>query len=195
MAVVTDINELSFSGLYTYKDYLSWRFKERVELIKGRLFKMTPAPSSFHQSISIALSSQLWFHFKETECKVFEAPFDVRLDPAKEDKIYTVVQPDLCIICDKDKIDERGCNGAPDLIVEIISPGNSSKEMREKFEIYEESGVREYWLINPLDKNVIVYSLNDENAFIAKKPFIESDQLRSEIFVDLTIDLSTLFKA
>jgi len=120
----------------------------------------------------------------------------VRLSREKksDEKSITVVQPDLCVICDLDKIDDRGCNGAPDLVVEILSPGNSRKEMHEKFEVYEEAGVKEYWLVNPLDKNAIIYTLKNDLEFVGHKPFIESDHLNSVIFPDLRIDLAEVFR-
>ncbi|WP_042344549.1 Uma2 family endonuclease, partial [Capnocytophaga canis] len=152
MKNVLNINQLDVeNGVYTYADYLLWKFEERVELLKGKIFKMSPAPSLKHQKISMNLSGLLWQFLRGKKCQLFSAPFDVRL-PKKEEKgdnIHTVVQPDLCIICDESKLDERGCIGAPDLIIEILSPGNSKKEMKNKFELYQESGVEEYWIVNP----------------------------------------------
>lgn len=196
MKIVSDINELDLSKVYSYADYLNWRFHERVELIKGKLFKMSPAPSRIHQQVSIALSSMVWHHFKNQRCEVFEAPFDVRLNRTKQSdkKSITVVQPDLCVICDPDKIDERGCNGAPDLVVEILSPGNSKKEMKEKFEVYEETGVREYWLVNPLDKNVIIYTLSHNGLYQGQKPVLEDENLTSYIFPEMSIPLDEVFR-
>ena len=105
----------------------------------------------------------------------------------------TVVQPDLCVICDPTKIDEQGCNGAPDLIVEILSPGNTKREMREKYQVYEESGVREYWLVHPLDREVRVYVLNQDGKFTGLAPVIEDDLLHSTVFPELEIDLTLVF--
>jgi Uma2 family endonuclease len=127
---------------------------------------------------------------------VFSAPFDVRLTrkaKASHEEITTVVQPDLCVICDLSKLDERGCLGAPDLVIEILSSGNSKKEMREKFEVYQESGVREYWLVNPTDENVIIYTLNEQGIYIGLAPYIAGDMLRSAIFPELLIDLGEVF--
>ncbi|MEQ9299747.1 MAG: Uma2 family endonuclease [Cyclobacteriaceae bacterium] len=196
MKIVSNINELDLSKAYSYADYLNWRFQERVELIRGKIFKMSPAPSRIHQQVSIALSSMVWHHFKNQRCEVFEAPFDVRLNRTKQSdkKSITVVQPDLCVICDPDKIDERGCNGAPDLVVEILSPGNSKKEMKEKFEVYEETGVREYWLVNPLDKNVIIYTLSHNGLYQGQKPVLEDENLTSYIFPEMSIPLDEVFR-
>lgn len=194
-AIITDITELDLNGTYTYADYLLWQFKDRVELIKGKIFKMSPAPSTQHQKISGKLHLRIGGFFENHYCQAFFAPFDVRL-PKKgqsltDQKIYTVVQPDLCVICDESKLDERGCLGAPDLIVEILSPGNSKTEMLNKFELYQESGVREYWLVEPSQNAVLVYVLNDAGEYVGLKPAVESVQ--STIFPDLKIDLSRIF--
>jgi Uma2 family endonuclease len=192
---ITDINQLDFSKSYSYVDYLTWKFQERVEIIKGKLFPMSPAPSREHQKISTALSALVWNHFRRHSCQVFEAPFDVRLNTTKanNESSVTVVQPDLCVICDENKLDDSGCNGAPDLIVEILLPGKSKRKMKEKFEVYEETGVREYWLVNPLDKAVMIYVLNKEGIFIGKQPVLEEDELISFIFPDLRIPLMEVF--
>ena len=194
--VITEINQLDADATYTYADYLLWRIEERLELIKGKIFKMSPAPSLRHQQISGRLHLEVGQFFKDHHCQIFYAPFDVRLPKRNltpsDKSIYTVVQPDLCIICDESKLDERGCLGAPDLIVEILSPGNSKKEMREKFDLYEESGVREYWLVEPAENAVFIYTLNESGTYIGLRPAI--DILRSVIFPDLEIDLETIFR-
>ena len=145
--MITSLDQLDLNKKYTYADYMSWQFQERVELIKGRIFKMAPAPNRKHQEISGNLvhfiSTFLW----KKKCKFYHAPFDVRLIKEGND---TVVQPDICVVCDLSKLDKQGCNGAPDLVVEILSSGNNRKELKEKFLLYEINGVQEYWLINPL---------------------------------------------
>lgn len=131
--IITNINQLDLKGSYTYADYLLWQFKDRVELFRGKVFKMSTAASSFHQDTSMKLTHEMLKAFKNEPCKLFAAPFDVRLINFKESKanqsITNVIQPDLCVICDKSKIDDKGCIGAPDLIIEILSPDNSKKEM------------------------------------------------------------------
>lgn len=194
--IVTDINQLDLNGTYTYADYLLWRIEERLELIKGKIFKMSPAPSLVHQRISTQLQGTLFNFLKASSCDLFSAPFDVRLFNDKKSKdanrqIYTVVQPDLCVVCDTAKLDQRGCLGAPDLIIEILSPGNSSKEINEKFDLYEETGVREYWLVEPAENAVLVYVLNEEGKYIGLKP--TTTTLKSSIFPDLVIDLKDIF--
>ncbi len=105
----------------------------------------------------------------------------------------TVVQPNLCVVCDESKLDEQGCAGAPDLVVEILSPGNSTREMRDKFSVYEEASVREYWMVNATEKIVLIYVLNAEDRYIGLAPLTGEDLLRSSIFPDLCIDLKEVF--
>ena len=110
------------------------------------------------------------------------------------DKIDTVVQPDLCVVCDKSKLtDNQSCIGAPDLVVEILSPGNSRKEMKDKFELYEEAGVLEYWIVDPTRRNVLVYLLKDNQFIAIGRPFLDDDILHSTVFKDLKVDLSEVF--
>ncbi len=189
---ITKFEQLNLNKLYTYTDYLSWKFEERVELIKGKIFKMA-APSSRHQGISSSLHITLGFYFKNKSCKIFAAPFDVRLPIPKGKKMYTVVQPDLCVICDKSKIDKRGAKGAPDLAIEIISPGNSKRDLYDKFKIYEEAGIKEYWIVQPNIKTILVYCLNKEGKYTGLKPFTEDDRLKSFLFPDLEFDLNNIF--
>lgn len=153
------IEEPSPDYVYTYADYLKWKFEERLELFRGKIFKLS-APNTKHQVIAGNIFVQVKTVLEGKRCFVFIAPFDVRLpvkNKKKDDEITTVVQPDLGIVCDKSKIDERGCCGAPDLVIEILSPGNSQKEVQFKFELYEESGVKEYWIINPVEENIVVF--------------------------------------
>lgn len=191
---VKHFSDLDPEGFYTYADYLLWQFRERVELIRGRLRLMSPAPNTAHQRVSQSLNRYLLNYFHQHPCQVFTAPFDVRLPVSrKKGKDTTVVQPDLCVICDPGKLDERGCAGAPDLVVEILSPGNSKREMKEKFSVYEESGVREYWLVNYAERIVLVYVLNEKGIFIGLAPVTDEDALRSTIYPELTIDLKDVF--
>ena len=148
MGVIVDINQLDFDKIYSYADYLTWQFQERVELLRGKVFKMSPAPSRKHQEVSVQLFRKLDHFFINHSCNIYYAPFDVRLVNFKKStddaKVLTVVQPDICVICDKEKLDDRGCLGSPDLIIEILSPGNSSKEMKTKKQLYEENKVKEF---------------------------------------------------
>jgi Uma2 family endonuclease len=195
--IITNIKQLDLKASYTYADYLMWHFKERVELIKGKIFKMSPAPSSFHQDISWQLTREIDKVFHKTSCKMFAAPFDVRLINFKEStadyQITTVIQPDLCVICDRSKIDEKGCIGAPDLIIEILSPGNSKKEMDIKYDLYEENGVLEYWIVNPSEKTIAIFVLQNEK-YIGIKPLILDSKLQSPTFSNLKFAVKKIFK-
>lgn len=194
MEKITDINQLDLNKIYSYADYLLWKFEERIELIKGRIFKMSPAPSRKHQDISMNLIGEMIPIFKGQKCKMYTAPFDVRFPKESTDNktIYTVVQPDICIICDENKLDDKGCIGAPDLIVEILSPGNSKKELKNKFELYEEYGVKEYWIVNPLDEVVYVHTL--ENGKYKGAFPITDDYIHSEVFPKVKIHTDEVFK-
>ncbi len=167
--IITSLDQLDLNGTYTYADYITWQFSERVELILGKIFKMSPAPSSYHQEISSNLNGLFYNFLKKKKCKVYPAPFDVRLPnpKLKNGKIINVVQPDICVICDLNIVDEAGCKGAPDLIIEILSSSTSNKDKKDKFELYEQNGVKEYWMIEPFDKTAIIYVLNENKKFIA----------------------------
>jgi Uma2 family endonuclease len=200
MKYITDINQLDLNGTYSYADYLTWRFEQSVELIKGKIFKMSPAPNEKHQRISSRLHTDIGYFFKKhSKCSLYSAPFDVRLLNSKKSKkankeIYTVVQPDICVICDRSKIDEKGCLGAPDLIVEILSPGNSKKEMKTKFELYQESGVREYWIVFPSEHVLQQFVLDENEKYQLKNSFTEDEVFNAHIFPDLQIDLKEIFE-
>lgn len=195
--MITNINQLDLDKIYSYADYLTWKFQDRLELIKGKISKMSPTPSTFHQKVSMNLTGILWNEFKNDPCKLFSAPFDVRLLDKKKstlDKdVFTVVQPDLCVICDEDKLDARGAFGAPDLVIEILSPGNSNKEMKYKFDLYQEAGVLEYWIVNPQDKTLFIYILKDDQ-FIGLHPLIEEDVIASPLFPQLNFILEEIFR-
>jgi len=198
MATITNISQLNPDAKYSYADYLTWRFENAVELIKGKIWRLSPAPRTRHQRISRNLNESFLYFFKNHNCEFFYAPFDVRLYDKKKSThankdIFTVVQPDLCIICDKEKIDEHGCIGAPDLIVEILSPGNSKKEMRIKYNLYEESGVREYWIADPEHQTVHVFAVDEHEKYQLSKIYLREDVLQSVIFSDLKIDLQEVF--
>jgi Uma2 family endonuclease len=192
------VEEPDLTGSYSYADYVSWQWTEMSELIHGKIFKMSPAPNTAHQRVSLELSRQIANYLKGKKCKAFSAPFDVRL-PSSESKkndrdIFTVVQPDICVICDPNKIDERGCLGAPDWIIEILSRHTSSKDLRQKFDVYEQSGVREYWVVHPVEQTVLVYVLNSDGKYeSALKPYVREDMLSAITLPELAIDLSQVF--
>ncbi|MGK0413927.1 MAG: Uma2 family endonuclease [Polaribacter sp.] len=189
---------LDYGKVYTYADYLQWRFKERIEIIKGKVFKMSPAPARNHQFTSRELGRIFVNFFHKTTCEVYIAPFDVRLvdkrkNSTKDEDITTVFQPDLCVICDKNKLDKRGCIGAPDLIIEILSPSNSSREMKNKYELYEENGVKEYWIVDYVYKTIHRYVLKDD-IYIGLKPLIAEETATSYIFPELSFLVGEIFE-
>ena len=188
---ITSLNQLDLvNGIYSYADYLVWKIKERVELLKGKILEMS-APSPIHQEISGNLQGALFVFLKNSRCKLYTAPFDVRFPQKGESQVYTVVQPDLCVVCDLEKIDSKGCVGAPDLVVEILSPGNSKKEMKSKFALYQEEGVREYWIVDPERELVFVY-VAENKKFRPTLP-ITDDYVRSTIFPNFSIHTADIF--
>jgi len=188
-------SDLNINGIYTYADYLEWTFDERLELIKGKIFKLSPAPGSTHQILSGIISNELYNYLKGKQCRVFTAPFDVRLTKRSiNDKdIITVVQPDICVICDRKKYDEKGGIGAPDIVVEILSPGNNRKELQNKYDVYEEAGVLEYWIIYPHEKTLIKCALV-ENRFQTSRPYTIGDEITTPILPGFVLSLDELFK-
>lgn len=193
MDFITKFEDLDLSKSYTYADYLKWKFEERVELIKGFIRKTSPAPSRLHQGVSMRLSITLGYFFTNKNCQIFAAPFDVRLPIKKGKKDTTVVQPDLCVVCDLSKLDDLGCNGAPDLIVEILSPGNSKHDTDTKFKLYEEAGVPEYWIVSPQEQLVLVYVLKNEK-YIGLAPFPSGTKIQSKTFPDLIVNVDDVFR-
>ena len=193
--MITDINQLDFSKKYTYADYLTWRFKERVELIRGRLFKMSPAPNIFHQRVSghmfRAFSNFLW----KKKCEVFAAPFDVRFRKEGEasDKVFDIVQPDICVVCEPKKLERSGCVGAPDLIVEILSKATLKKDLQEKFVLYENNGVGEYWIVHPEDQTIQINRLGKDGKYISSKILTCGEIAESKILKGFKINLNDIF--
>ena len=195
--MITNIDDLDFTRQYTYADYLTWHFDERVELIRGWISRMSPAPLRYHQNISFKLTVQIGNYLANKKCAAYAAPFDVRLANKSKKKvdnksIVSVVQPDISVICDIEKLDEKGCVGAPDWIIEILSPGNTKKEMKEKFALYEENGVREYWIIYPEYFQVQVYVLIN-GKYALKDTYVKEDLIPVGIFEGFLIDSENMF--
>lgn len=149
--------------LHTYGEYLSWPDELRYELIDGRAYAMSPAPTRQHQGIVGELFRQIANALQGHPCRAYVAPFDVRLPRGGEadDDVDTVVQPDIVVFCDRSRLDERGARGAPDWIIEVLSPGTASHDQLLKRDLYERHGVAEYWLVHPGDRLVTVYRLLD----------------------------------
>ncbi|MBU2568888.1 MAG: Uma2 family endonuclease [Gammaproteobacteria bacterium] len=197
MPKITDLSQLDTKQTYSYADYLTWQIKETVELIKGKVMMMSPAPNVLHQRIERKLLVGIDLHLKNKRCEIFPAPFDVRLYDRKQSvlssqEIFTVVQPDLCVICNPEILDKQGCNGAPDWIIEILSPGNSKREMQIKYQLYQECGVQEYWLVYPEQQAIHQFVLDAEGQYRLKAMFADKSA-SSYLFPDLSIDLIDLF--
>lgn len=189
---------LDLNKRYTYADYLTWMDDVRRELFDGFIKMMSPAPSRRHQRISLKLSRFFDVFLDNKTCEVYHAPSDVRLPEGKnsntDKQIYTVLQPDVYVICDLSKMDDRGCLGAPDLVIEIISPKNSQRNTRDKFEIYQEHGVREYWIVSPNDEIVNVFVLDEIGKFQFVGIYAKDDKIPVNIFNgELKIDLTEVF--
>ncbi|GHB31960.1 Uma2 family endonuclease [Mongoliitalea lutea] len=180
---------------FSYADYLTWEMDEMVELIKGKIFRQAAAPRRIHQEVSLKVARKLAQFFEGKKCKVFIAPFDVRLPikSKKNEDIFTVVQPDICVVCDLDKLDEMGCLGAPDLIVEILSPSNNQKELIHKYEVYLEAGVQEYWIIHPSEKTLFIYTLFEGN-YLPSKLYTMGHIVPSAVIKGFELDLEWVFK-
>ena len=166
-ASITSLDQLDPNGSYSYADYLTWQFTELVELLRGKIMRRMSAPTDRHQALVGALHAHLHTHLRRQPCQVRMAPYDVRLPKrghTADSAIYTVVQPDLCVICDPTKIESRGCLGAPDLMIEVVSPRTAARDWKDKFDLYEEAGVGEYWIVLPQDNDISVFVLDEATA-------------------------------
>lgn len=189
---ITNISQLDLSKSYTIADYLSWKLEEMVELIKGKIYKMSPAPRSKHQAISGNIYGEMHGFLKNKKCRIFSAPFDVYIKGNESDK-QTVVQPDICIICDRTKINEFGCVGAPDMIVEILSPSSLKKDLDLKFHLYEECGVKEYWIVAPEYNQISVYTLEIDHLYVHKGDFTLGEKVPLFTFGGIELETNDIF--
>ena len=199
MAKITHISQLDLNRTYSYADYLTWQFDEAIELIKGKIMLMSPAPNVKHQDISLNLTRSLAVFFNHKKCRVYVAPFDVRLYDRKKsilasEDIHTVVQPDLCVICNPEILDLQGCNGAPDWVIEILSKGNSKRDMQIKYELYQESGVMEYWIVYPEQQAIHQFVLDEHGRYQLKYMYTEDDIAKPQLFPELAIELTEVFE-
>jgi len=182
---------------WTYADYLTWDDGQRWELIDGFAYCMSPSPGIRHQRVSMDLARQFSVYLKGKPCQVFAAPFDVRLSDnsnVSDNYIETVVQPDLLVVCDKSKLDDRGCNGAPDLVIEIISPSTAKMDLTIKFDLYQRSGVKEYWIVHPAEKTLMVFHLQEDcRRYGAPDRYGDDGKVAVTLLGDLVIDLAEVF--
>jgi Uma2 family endonuclease len=190
--------QLDLNKRYTFADYLTWMDDKRRELINGFIKLMTPAPLRIHQEIASNLFLRIGNQLADNPCKTYFAPFDVRLpnkpDETSDEKVYTVVQPDISVICDLTKLDERGCIGAPDFIIEIISPATAKHDVEDKYRLYEKHGVKEYWIVFPESKSVSVFSLDANGKYQLVGIYADDSKVKVNIFEDVTVELEEVFK-
>ena len=181
---------------FTYGDYVNWPEDERWELIDGYAYNMSPAPSRRHQKISRDLEFQIVSFLTDKPCDVYDAPFDVRLPEADEqdEDIETVVQPDIVVVCDEKKLDDKGCRGAPDIIIEILSPATAPKDMKIKLPLYEKHGVKEYWVVQPIDNIILVFKLGKNKKYGKPEVYTEEDKIKTAILDGLEIELDKIFQ-
>ena len=194
--VITDLAQLDPAGSYTYADYLRWQFSEAVELIRGKLLRKMAGPIRIHQRISMNLSYGIASYLKGKPCQVYAAPFDVRLvrgGPNGDAQIKTVVQPDLCVVCDAAKLDDRGCLGAPDWIIESVSPRTARLDTAVKHELYAENGVREYWLVFPQDRVVQAFGLDEQGEYQPTGEYDAPGRLPSHTLPELQLEWDDVF--
>lgn len=179
---------------YSYADYLTWPEDERWEIIDGTPY-MQAAPTRIHQEILGELFKQIAVYLTGKPCKVYPSPFCVRLpqDHEQNKDETNIFEPDISIICDKSKLDDQGCIGAPDLIIEIISPSSTRKDKIIKFNKYEKAGVQEYWIVEPDQKFISVFILQDTQRYGRPEIYTEDNKIAISIFQDLIIDLNMVF--
>lgn len=180
---------------YTFADCLSWDEKERIEIIDGQVFLMA-SPTSIHQEISMEISRQIANFLEGKRCRVYPAPFDVRLfekDGDAPEDVDTVVEPDISVVCDKSKIDMRGCKGAPDLIVEILSPSTQRYDQLVKLNLYQRAGVREYWIVDPKNRTIRVMLQAGDGTLRPHEIYEQEDVAKVNVLDGCFIELSKVF--
>lgn len=182
--------------VYTYADYKTWPDDERWELIEGVAWNMSPAPNLSHQSISMAFSRLISSWLRGKDCVVFAAPFDVVLQDRpgqEEDQATNVVQPDIAVICDRTRLRSWGCLGAPDWVVEILSPYTSKKDLSDKLALYEKHRVAEYWIVDPGNRYIQIYRLGADGRYSDPLVLLGSASAESEVCPGLAIPLDEIF--
>lgn len=181
---------------YTYKDYLTWDEEERWELLDGIPYNMSPAPSRKHQECVGELYRHFANYLEGKKCQAFIAPFEVCLllnNQSSNEEIENVVQPDVLIVCNEKKLNDRGCKGSPDLVVEVLSPATAKKDRNEKLKLYEQAGIKEYWIVDPIHETIEVFALQN-GKYGHAETYSNIDELQVGIFEDLMIDLKNIFK-
>jgi Uma2 family endonuclease len=182
----------------SYADYLTWDDGKRWELIDGQAVCMSPAPGRQHQQISRLLERQIDSYLSDKSCEMYHAPFDVRFMGTEanvaDDYIDTVVQPDIVVVCDPEKLDDRGCKGSPDLIIEILSPSTTRMDMTVKFDLYQRYGVKEYWIVHPKDQTILVFKLLESGLYGVPDRYCAEDIIPVALLGELKVDLTRVFE-
>jgi Uma2 family endonuclease len=176
---------------YTYADFLEWDDNEHAEIVDGEIF-MLGAPARIHQEVSGELFLRIKTWLSGKPCKVYAAPFSVRLNPARDSSDDTVFEPDIAVICDSSKLDDRGCNGAPDLVIEILSPSTARHDRLVKFRKYQQAGVREYWIVDPDMKTVQACVL--KNGWYQVTMYDDTDTVPVTVLPGCEIKLAEVFE-
>ncbi|TDQ11280.1 Uma2 family endonuclease [Pedobacter metabolipauper] len=191
---LSSVHEDDASGSYTYAHYLKWDLVARAELIRGKRYKMN-GTASLHQRVSREINWELYNYLANKPYELFAAPFDVRLcgKSDSDQEILTVVQPDLCIIGDPCKVDEKGCLGAPDIIIEILSAGHMKHDLQVKYKLYQEFKVPEYWIINPFKSSLLKYSLKKNGLYDAGQLYTMVDVFKSDLLPGFSLNLQQIF--
>jgi Uma2 family endonuclease len=190
---------LDMTRRYTYADYLTWLDDKRRELIDGFIKMMSPAPALSHSRVEGRIYNTLYNYIGRCggPCEVFNSPFDVRLPKNGEkddDRIYSVVQPDVCVVCDPSKLDERGCLGAPDMIVELLSPSTRKYDLNDKYRLYEASGVKEYWVIDVRGRDVTVFLMQDNGTYAEGMVYTDNARIPVQTLPGLEVETAELFR-
>jgi Uma2 family endonuclease len=198
--MITSLDQLDLNETYSYADYYQWRLEDfvRVELIKGKIFKI-PSTTTKHQSVSGQIAGRLYNYFKDTgkAYHAYAAPLDVRFSTLKgqpDEMVFTVVQPDLTVFFDESNLDDAGGIGAPDIAVEILLSGRAQTELGEKFALYQQYGVKEYWLVDLSNEAIFVYELNQEGKFVGLPPYALADYMTSKLLPGFSFEVADLFE-
>ena len=189
------IDELDFSKTYTYADYYSWKFEERVELFKGKVYPIGDSPGINHQQVLGNVAGELYSFLKGKETEVLMAPLDIRLvaKGIKDEEITTVVQPDVIVFCDRSTLDDRGGIGSPSIVIEILLPGKNDKEITLKYDLYEEFGIKEYWIVRLDEQSLTQYVLNEDGKYVGKRPSTAGDKVTTDLIPGFELAMTDVF--
>lgn len=187
--------DFNYEGRYSYADYLTWTLDERLELINGKIFRFNGSPNTNHQEVVGNLLGQLYDSCRKNKWHLYHAPFDVRFPEKsiKNEDVFTVLQPDLCMFKGMSRLDEAGGIGAPDITIEILAPNNNIKELKNKYQVYETNAVKEYWIFSPQNKTFLSYLLNEEGKYIPTRLMVEGDIYTTELLPGLELNLKEVF--